>query len=375
MPTDSTSSLPASVDETHRFPCGTCGADMRFDPTKHELNCPHCGAAESVDGGDQDSLREMSFDAQIDQLLDVTGSPEDTENTRISECNSCGARIEFPDGTHATQCPYCTSAIVADTGATRSHKPNGVLPFGLTQENARDALSEWIGSLWFAPNGVADYARKGRAMTGIYMPYWTYDAQSESSYRGARGKDYYVTTGSGENRRRQRKTRWTSVRGHVSRFFDDVLVAASHVLPRKELNALEPWDLGNLRPYTPDYLAGFSAESYTVSRKEGFAHARDIMKTVIERDIRFDIGGDRQRIQMIDTKVSEITFKHILLPVWAAAFKYRGETYRVLINGRTGRVSGERPYSKTKVFFAGLTAIFALAIVAYAIYLSENGGH
>jgi hypothetical protein len=116
-------------------------------------------------------------------------------------------------------------------------------------------------------------------------------------------------------------------------------------------------------------LAGFRAEAYAVSLQDGFGEARERMDRVIERDVRFDIGGDRQRIAHIDTEVSDVTFKHVLLPVWLAAYKYRGKTYRFVVNGQSGRVQGERPYSAWKI--AGAVAV-ALILVGVAVYVGNQ---
>ena len=104
---------------------------------------------------------------------------------------------------------------------------------------------------------------------------------------------------------------------------------------------------------------------------EGFTEARAKMDAMIARDIKFDIGGDRQRIHSMDVDLSDMTFKHILLPVWLAAYKYRGKTYRFVVNGRTGRVQGERPYSAIKITFAVIAGLIAAAIVGY-LY-AQNG--
>ena len=124
-----------------------------------------------------------------------------------------------------------------------------------------------------------------------------------------------------------------------------MLVLASTSLPKKFTYALEPWDLSALEPYSPEYLAGFRAEGYSVELKDGFTEARAYMDRVIERDVKFDIGGDRQHIHQLDTKLGDLTFKHILLPVWLAAYMDRDKTYHFVVNGRTGQVQGERPYS------------------------------
>ena len=115
-----------------------------------------------------------------------------------------------------------------------------------------------------------------------------------------------------------------------------------------------------MEPYIPEYLAGYRAEAYSIELEDGYTEARDHMDRIILRDVKFDIGGDRQRVHNISTQVSNVTFKHVLLPVWMAAYKFRGETYRVVINGRTGRVSGERPWSVVKIAMA----VFAGCVIA-----------
>jgi hypothetical protein len=206
-------------------------------------------------------------------------------------------------------------------------------------------------------------------MDGIYVPYWTYDAQTRSQYTGQRGTEYTVNRTVMVDGKPQVRTeirvRWSNVRGRVQRFFDDVLVLASKSLPRKYTEGLEPWDLSQLAPYQPKYLAGFRAEAYTVDLETGFADARQKMDRVIERDIKFDIGGDRQRISSVDTDVSAVTFKHVLLPVWMAAYKYRGQSYRFVVNGQSGRVQGERPYSAWKIAGAVVLGLIVAAGVAY----------
>jgi hypothetical protein len=158
----------------------------------------------------------------------------------------------------------------------------------------------------------------------------------------------------------------------VARFFDDVLVLASRSLPKRYTDGLEPWDLAEMEPYQPEFLAGFRAEGYVVTLEEGYGEARTKMDQVIRRDVKFDIGGDRQKISQLDTQVRDVTFKHVLLPVWLAAYKFRGRTYRFVVNGRTGRVQGERPWSAWKIFFAVLLAMIVAAALGYGYALNQG---
>ena len=361
------------ADVEHRFPCTTCGSDLRFDPAAHQLVCDHCGNVEPIEGHSDNngSIKELDFREAVENRL----AEADIEETRVITCPNCGASTEFDADTHAAECPFCATPVVTDTGTHRHIKPRGLLPFALDEETARKALTDWLGSLWFAPNGLSDYARKGRRMNGIYVPYWTFDADTKSKYSGARGTHYYESkTVMRDGKRktvRVRKTKWRNVTGRVARFFDDVLVLASRSLPKRYTDGLEPWDLSALEPYKPEYLAGFRAEGYQVELTDGFAEARIYMDQMIRRDVKFDIGGDDQRIRNVETKVSDVTFKHILLPVWLAAYKYRGRTFRFVVNGRTGRVQGERPYSAWKIAIAVICGLILALIAGFVIANSQ----
>jgi endogenous inhibitor of DNA gyrase (YacG/DUF329 family) len=296
------------------------------------------------------------------------------EQARATPCPACGAVVEFQGAAHAAKCPFCDTPVVIGTGTERRIKPQAVLPFQLDEGQARAAMVKWLGSLWFAPNTLMEYARKGRAMNGIYVPYWTFDAPTRSRYAGQRGDAYYTTktttvmvNGKPERREvKERHIRWSRKSGWVSRNFDDVLVLAAQGLPKRYTDNLAPWDLGKLDAYRPDFLAGFSAEGYTVGLRDGHGEARRIMDGVIRDDVRRDIGGDEQRIDRVDTDWGDETFKHVLLPVWMAAYKYGGQTYRFVVNGQTGKVQGERPWSKWKIAIAVATAIAVVAAVVVA---------
>ncbi|MFD1882913.1 zinc ribbon domain-containing protein [Paracoccus pacificus] len=389
----------------YRYPCESCGASLRFTPGQTVLTCEYCGHTQNISPGaarapgrqetggsageavllpEPRTGRALQWDAahKSPELTEIPlekglrldqASGDFVEDVQTLSCPNCGAKIDIESRVQATLCPFCATPVVTDTGVTRQIKPQGILPFVLDEAKARKALEDWLGSLWFAPNGVLQYARRGRAMSGVYSPFWTFDAATVSDYSGQRGDYYYETryvTREVNGRMQQvaeqvRRVRWRPVSGRVARDFNDVLVLAATSLPRGYTDGLAPWDLSQLRSYNPEYIAGFLAEGYTVALADGHTIARDQMEGVITGDVRRDIGGDEQMISGIQTQYSAETFKHILLPIWTAAYKYNGKSYRFVVNGQTGRVQGERPWSVWKIAFAVLLVLAAIAAFMY----------
>jgi hypothetical protein len=251
--------------------------------------------------------------------------------------------------------------------------PESLLPFSASLSQATDAVKKWLSSRWFAPNALKKLAYQ-ESIEGIYLPFWTYDAHTVSHYVGQRGEYYYDTEtyietdqqGNRVTRTRQvRRIRWYPTSGTVSRWHDDILIPATKSVSHSRLDSLAPWDLPQLKPYDPAFLSGFKAQRYQVDLPEGFESAKIIMGRIIEQDVRADIGGDEQRIDDIATSYSAITFKHLLLPVYLAAYRFRQKIYQVMVNARTCEVQGDRPYSFWKIAFFVLFLIAVAAVVAY----------
>jgi hypothetical protein len=249
-------------------------------------------------------------------------------------------------------------------------KPKSLLPFGVNQNQSLQAVRRWIDVLWFAPNDLKKYAETGK-LKGLYIPFWTFDCGTSSNYRGERGEHYYetenyTTTQAGKQvtqSRQVRKTRWYPASGNVDVQFDDVLVLASNTLQPRFADRLEPWDLPGLVPYQEEYLSGFRTEIYHVDLPHAFSTAKQKMESPIHSAICRDIGGDEQRVHQKNTTYKDITFKHILLPVWIGGYRYGGKIFNILVNARTGEVQGDRPYSWIKI------TLFVLVLLAILILI------
>jgi len=361
------------VEETEqgKLTCKNCGAILSFKPGTTNLKCEYCGA-ENVIEASKEEIKELDYEQFINNQLE---NEERIEVVSV-KCETCGAQVSFPPNITADECPYCSSNIIIKNGSANSVlKPKSLIPFVIEKRKADTLFREWISKLWFAPSKLKERTSKGK-INGVYVPYWTYDSNVSSSYTGQRGTYYYVTesyttteNGQTVTRTRQvRKTRWTTVSGIIHHFFDDVLVIASNTLPKKIANKLNTWNLTALTPFNEQFLSGFKSEAYQVDIKNGFETAKKIIDREVDYLIRQDIGGDEQRITFENTSYNDVKFKHILLPIWISSYKYKDKIYRFLINGQTGEVQGERPYSFAKI---ALLVLSIIAVIAAIIMFSS----
>lgn len=345
--------------------CGQCGAVLEFEPGAGVLVCQHCGFETPLaESGEE--IEELDFHERLASLE----SGEEVEDVLTVGCPSCGAEFERDANLSSEECPFCGTTIVASGGSHKQIKPRALLPFSVERDRARALFRLWVSKLWFAPNDFKQRARLDTTLSGMYVPHWTYDAAVTTQYSGLRGVYYYVPVSTGKGTTMVRRTAWTPASGVVDNAFDDVLVLASRSLPRTYMEKLEPWGLSDLVPFQSEYMSGFRAESYQVGLEEGFTEARRQMAGPIRRTIRYDIGGDEQVIQSMHSEFNSITFKHILLPVWISAYRYRNKPFRFLINARTGEVQGERPWSWIKIASAAAVLAGAFAVLV----LSQPAG-
>lgn len=358
----------APPKEQIHFPCRTCGGQLVFSPTETVLKCKYCGAEEAIPQS-AEAVSEKDFEAYLQSGAQAEGSIDGLENE--IRCQACGATILISSKTVADKCPYCNVPLQNEPQqAAAMIKPASLLPFGIDLRGAQAAFRAWIASLWFAPSDLVQMAARGE-LSGMYVPYWTYDSMTITHYSGMRGDNYWETetytetdaNGRTETKTRQvMKTMWTPAAGRVDHFFDDVLIVAAHTLPKKYVDALDPWDLDKLTPYSAAYLSGFTAERYQVDVKQGFDEARGVMDGRIRGLCCQDIGGDQQQLYTVNTQHLNVTFKHLLLPIWHSAYRYRDQLFHIVINARTAEVQGERPISWAKVF--GLVVGIAAAVGA-----------
>lgn len=359
---------PAPMQSPHnpgaiRYPCKQCGARLEYAPGTTVLTCPYCRTQNQITAPER-VVEELDYNQAIQAL--ASNAPQ--QQRTMVRCEGCHSELDPPANVTSFSCPFCGSNIVATSArSTSCILPGAVLPFQLSRDQSVEKFRAWLRSLWFAPNALKREGFIDANFTGTYLPAWTYDSKTYTTYTGERGDAYYETqwvTVNGKPQARQvRRIRWSPASGAVNNAFDDVLVMATKSLPDDRLERLMPWDLQKLVPYQDDYLAGFRSECYSVKLNEGFETAKQLMRPQIVATIESDIGGDEQRISSMSTRYSNVTFKHILLPVWISAYRYQGKVFQFIVNARTGEISGERPYSALKIFLFVLMCLAILGVI------------
>jgi DNA-directed RNA polymerase subunit RPC12/RpoP len=359
--------------EQFRRPCSSCGAGLAYKPGTALLECPYCGFKEAIEEGAVRPLEELDMTL----FLDRAHSRMQDEEEKALRCSSCGAEFRLGADRQAGDCPFCGSNVVVEVECASIIPPNGVMPFGLDPRQARDCYRKWISSRFWAPNNLKRLAEQSSTLHPLYVPYWTYDALTSTTYTGQRGDDYLDTETyyeNGESKTRTvTKTRWSFAAGTVEVPFDDLLVLASTKVPRKYTQNMQNWGLQTVTGYQPQFLSGYEALRYDIGLSEGFDLAKGLMKPGIESAIRYDIGGDRQRISSMDTTYFNVTFKHVLLPIYSGAYRYSKKIWRFFINGQSGQVAGEAPVSWWKVTLAVLLGLIVAGAIYYFFLRGESG--
>jgi DNA-directed RNA polymerase subunit RPC12/RpoP len=357
---------PAAAKE-RRFPCKGCGAALLFQPGSDTLACPHCRHVEKIPTTAEE-IEEFSFNDYLGKARRGIGG-----GGRDARCTACGAVVRLSAESAATRCAFCGTPLVEEVEGIGGAdvRPEAVAPFRIDASQAQQRFRIWVARLWFAPAALAREARGTRAQ-GIYRAYWTFDAHTVSRYRGERGDARYTTVpvttwvrGRAVVRMQTVRTvTWSWREGTHAAFFDDVLVPAGrdrsvacHFSPRA------------LVPYAPEFLSGFEAERPSTTPEEGWTEAKEIVAAEIHGACCREIGGDEQRSVRVDTAYRGITFKLVLLPAYLASYRYGERVYRFHVDGQTGAVHGERPWSAWKI--AALVAFLAAAAGAIALVASR----
>ena len=370
-------------DKTHKFPCPSCGSEMDFDATQGTLTCAYCGHTSDVPTT-QKAIQEYDLEAALQQMINEPHEVGYGDNKRSIKCESCGAVNTVDANIVSTECAFCGSnQVVPQEQVAQVVKPESLLPFQVDQAKATTLFRDWLGRGFFRPTPVRKIARDARAkLQGVYLPFWTFDAQTSSWWRADAGYYYYVTeqywTTDDKGNRVQKshqvqKVRWQPASGFLPLVFDDVLVPATDSVERGMIERIYPFDTKALVLYEPGYLSGWGAEAYTLNLRQGWNTGQQIIEQRVREACGQRVPGDTYRNLQVDTAFSNLRYKHVLFPVWIASYRYKDKVYHFLVNGQTGEVQGQAPISWIRVALVVLAVAIVLTVIFLLFSQGESG--
>jgi hypothetical protein len=352
-----------------KHPCAACGAQAEWNPSKQLLVCPFCGTSAPFTVDANGALVENDLTRALREL------PDDERGwmtaKRSVQCQSCKAVSVFDPERVGQNCDFCGSpALVPYEEIKAPIRPQSLLPFKVSQPQVREQIRSWYASKWLAPNALKDKALVDR-VKGVYIPYWTFDAQAVCPWEAEAGHYYYTTESytDSQGRRQTRQVqhvRWEPASGQVDHFFDDEPIPGTQGISHALLQQIEPFPMKDLINYDTAFLSGFVVEHYQIVLVDAAENSKAAMSKKLFDLCAGQVPGDTYRNLQIHPTFSGQTFKLVLVPVWLLLYTFGSRTFQVLVNGYTGRMAGKYPYSAWKIFFLIMLALIALMIFVLA---------
>jgi DNA-directed RNA polymerase subunit RPC12/RpoP len=348
--------------------CPSCGSRLHYSADHKMLSCDHCGYKEDFNK-DNDHIVEI----KLDQALSGLGYyiPEN-EDRKIYDCKGCSAKFSLDSSQTRVICAFCGSENVNLEAYDHKYvRPSGILPFQVSKKKAEEEFKNWIKRGWFHPKKLKKLAEID-SLHGVYIPFWTFDAQTKNQWSGEAGYYYYETVRvqiNGQWQTKQvQKVRWVAKSGSFDHFFDDVVVSASHNLEQSFLNRILPFNLKELVNFDGRLMVSWESEIYSVELNEGWTKGEALMDSQLRMMAMQALGGDTQRGLVLRSQKDAQTYKHIILPIWLASYRFTNKIFRFVINGQTGKVYGQKPIAWWKIIL--LVMVF-VAIIAGIYFLRE----
>lgn len=346
------------------FKCPNCDGELVYDPETAKYKCEYCNSIFDQDvlsdmmpgeGQTKESTQENTQEQTGEQNREDEGTSK--QSAVVYSCPSCGAQIVTEETTAATFCYYCHNPVILQGRLDGDYHPDGILPFTISKEKAKETFLQYIKKKWFVPRGFFS-ERNLATMTGVYFPYWLYDAKLEGGIEGE-GQKVRVWV-HGDTEYTETKIYRVVRRGEakISHMPENALQKADARLAEGVL----PYPFEQLEPFDMGYLSGFMAEKRDVESDAITPQLRQQAKEDAEHLFREDVQGYTGfSVRQSDFSVMEEHWNYVLLPVWTLTYQGRdGKIYYFSMNGRTGQVSGELPVDGGRL---ALMAAIVFAIV------------
>lgn len=357
--------MPSQVTN---YQCPSCTGPLHFDSATGKLKCDYCDSRFDV-AYIEDYYAKQDAAAQThhaESQWDTSGLSDQWDGeVAVYACPSCGAELLCEPTTAATACPYCGNPAIVPGQLGGALRPDLVIPFKLDKNAAMAALKSHYRKKLLLPKAFSRQSHL-EEVKGVYVPFWLFDgvADAKASYRATR-----VYT------RRSGNTEVTTTEHyHIRRAgsfpFEKVPVDGSSKMPDAYMDSIEPFDYGELKPFSTAYLPGFLADKYDVSADESARRADQRCQNSALEALRSSVAGYMTCVP-VDQQVwlRRGKVRYALLPVWLLTTKWRDQTFLFAVNGQTGKLVGDLPVSWRR-FFALLTgSAVALAAVITAVRL------
>jgi DNA-directed RNA polymerase subunit RPC12/RpoP len=292
-----------------------------------------------------------------------------TSHVETFTCSNCGATTSFDPGTRTLRCPFCGSEMaVRATGAAvpTITAPQFVLPFQVTKDQSSERIRSWLGSSFFAPGDLTSRAALDRGQ-GTYVPFWRFDAEAFSRWEGEVSQTHTrhvqrpFTNSEGKQELRTVAEQYQTwhPRSGTRQGQHRTYVCASTGLSQAEADMLMPFPETGMLTYSEDVLVGFASEEPGVDENGawqlGEQRIREMERAACAREV--------ERLTKAEITLSNRQVAVCYLPIWLYTYRYESRDFRVLVNGYTGEIVGDRPVSRSKV----IITVAAVSLVVIAI--------
>ena len=353
------------------YKCPSCGGGLHFGEGSQRMQCPYCESEFDIDeivdhNAKLEASAEPEFQWDESQTEDL---PQEDQSRLITfTCPSCGGEIMTEQTTAATFCPYCDNPTIMPARVSGGLKPDGVIPFQTSKEDAKAAFLKLCKGKPLLPKFFTKNQRVEK-ITGMYVPFWLYDCDGDfkGHYRATR-----LQTWMDANYTYTRTSFYHLVRS-AEADFASIPMDASKKMDNAIMESIEPYDYSKMVDFQTAYLSGFLADKYDVEAVEGQERVKQRVSASMDSLIAGTITGYTSVIPYSkQLNVKHGKARYVLLPVWMLHTKYQDKTYVFAMNGQTGKMTGSFPIcpKRTAMWFGG---IWAGVTVALTLVLSLFG--
>ena len=349
------------------YKCPNCGAPISFNPEFDLFTCEFClSRFTPIEMEEYDLKRRQEAEQRVQHAASKEAKAQaDDRLVHTYNCNSCGAQVVTTETTTATFCYYCHNPVIIDARMYGDDRPDEIIPFDISEEEAIEKFLEWTEHKKFIPDDFRSPEHIEK-MTGIYVPYWFVDSDVEVNFVGK-------STRSQSHRTSTHIVQQDSDYEHVRQgtyLITDANIAANSKIDIDLLNGIEPYDTNKIQTFSMPLLSGYFAESYTLTEDEGAKILENYVYHYADNLLNrsFQHTGSVSTLHKDFQQVSQGT-RYVLLPVWILTYNYNGEIYVFAVNGETGKMAGELPIVEEKLRNAALKNALTAFLVAFVIVM------